>query len=82
MRSKRCAAGVATTPARESIGTNKRPNSTRLSREIKATDRQARREIALLRRRLKKLFIEFGLRGWLPAKQVHTALRVLGLKHE
>lgn len=52
------------------------------SRNAVAVDTEAWRELALLRRRLKKLFVEFGLRGWLPAKQVQTALRILGLRHD
>ena len=48
----------------------------------RAVDRVARAELVRLRRRIKRLVVEAGARGWIEASQARTALRILGLRHD
>jgi hypothetical protein len=41
-----------------------------------------RRELATLKRRIKRLVVELGTRGHITPDQARLALRVLGLRHE
>jgi hypothetical protein len=41
-----------------------------------------RRQIATLRRQLKRLIVELGMRGWISPRQASTALKTLRLADE